>query len=483
MSKHIFDKDELISILSKTLGKTLGEVDVNHVFNRTIENPKITGIAGDVIEQSVLGYPADTRQEPDLVVSGVNVELKTTGIRKSKNADYEYEAKEPLSVTAVSPDKIAKEEFFTSTFWDKAEHMLFVYYLYNSDKTVTAREYMNFPIKGFQFHEFNSEEIKTLENDWKVVRDFIRNVKRRNLDIEIEYPKISKLRDKMLMLDTAPKYPNNPRFRLKRSVVTNIYQKKFGNALEELPKEYTSYKDIDNECHDLTEHFVNESIESIAETLNIRDNLNNKAICERLVVNMFGGQFSQKLKELDIFNKYGLIGKTIVLTKDKRPTEQMKLFQIDFEEIMNKDISFEESSFRDYFAQHQFLFIVYEEPSHDDPLSKNVFKGFKRYSFDDDFINNNVKPVWDRIRKLIFNKELIEVFEYDRNGEKLINRTGVPVSAPNFPKQREGNVFVRGSSSNSLYKPLVINDIAMYSQYIWLKGSYVVDVLNSLDYL
>ena len=82
---HIFSKDRLIRIFNECINKTLGEVDKNHVFDKTISNPKITGIAGDVIEQSVLGYPADQRQEPDLLVDGIKVELKTTERKKIQN--------------------------------------------------------------------------------------------------------------------------------------------------------------------------------------------------------------------------------------------------------------------------------------------------------------------------------------------------------------------------------------------------------------
>ena len=61
-NSHFFHKEDLIGILENVLNKTLGEVDSKNVFARTIEHPKITGIAGDVIEQSVLGYPADREQ-------------------------------------------------------------------------------------------------------------------------------------------------------------------------------------------------------------------------------------------------------------------------------------------------------------------------------------------------------------------------------------------------------------------------------------
>lgn len=483
MAEHYFEKDELEKILNGIKNKTLGQIDKNRVFDRTISNPKITGIAGDVIEQSVLEYPADTKQEPDLNVSGVATELKTTGIRKAKKSK-DYEAKEPLSVTAVSPEKIVNEEFENSIFWDKAKNMLFVYYLYDSENTVKASEYANFRIIGHQFNEFNDEDKQTLCNDWTVVRDFIRKVRDNNLDKETEFPKISKLRDEMMMLDTAPKYPNSPRFRLKRSVVTNIYQKKFGKELEELPKEYLSFGDIDNECHDLTEVLRGMTIEELSRKpeLNFKGKLNNKSVGEQLVINMFGGN-SKSFKDVDIFNKAGIICKTITLTRKGANTEQMKLFKIDFDEILDDSVDFDNSSFRDYFAQHQFLCVVFEEPSHDAPLKDNVFKGFKRISFDDEFINDNVKPVWEEIRNLITNNKLINEIKYDKTGKPIINKTGVVKSAPNFPKQRNGLVFVRGSSNDSTGKPLVINSIEMYPQYIWIKGKCIVNKLENYKYL
>ncbi|WP_049217735.1 MutH/Sau3AI family endonuclease [Alloscardovia omnicolens] len=82
---HAFTRSELERLLSDTVNKTLGQVDKNNVFKKTEDNRKITGIAGDVIEQSVLGYPADSKQAPDLNVDGLPVELKVTGIKRKKS--------------------------------------------------------------------------------------------------------------------------------------------------------------------------------------------------------------------------------------------------------------------------------------------------------------------------------------------------------------------------------------------------------------
>lgn len=72
------------------------------------------------------------------------------------------------------------------------------------------------------YSKFSKDEQKIIENDWKIVRDFVANVWENNLDTEVEFPKISKIRNQMAYLDTAPKYPNKPSFRLTRAVVTTI---------------------------------------------------------------------------------------------------------------------------------------------------------------------------------------------------------------------------------------------------------------------
>ncbi len=53
---------------------------MNDVFGTFAGKRKVTGIAGDVIEQSVLGYKANSKQGPDILADGVPTELKVTGI-------------------------------------------------------------------------------------------------------------------------------------------------------------------------------------------------------------------------------------------------------------------------------------------------------------------------------------------------------------------------------------------------------------------
>lgn len=230
MSNRSYTREEIILLLEGVVGKTLGEVDKNNIFERTKRSPKITGIAGDVIEQSVIGYSADSRQEPDILIDNVEVEIKTTGLRKTRSnseSATSIVAKEPMTITAVSPEKIIYEKFDNSNLWHKLKNMLLVYYLYDSEVTVPASEYAEFPILGYQFLKFSEQDKKIIENDWKIVRNYIRGLAT-NLDNPKDgYAGISKLRENMLYMDTAPKYPNPPRFRLRRKVVSGIAQKHF----------------------------------------------------------------------------------------------------------------------------------------------------------------------------------------------------------------------------------------------------------------
>ena len=73
---------------------------------------------------------------------------------------------------------------------------------------------------------------------------------------------------------------------------------------------------------------------------------------------------------------------------------------------------------------------------------------------------------------------------YDkRTGQPIVNRTGVVKSAPNFPKSREGLVFVRGTSGDSTHKPECVNGVRMYKQQVWVKGSYVAMRMAEEDWI
>lgn len=479
MENRNFTKEQIIYTLEAALNRRLGEVDRNHVFERALEYPKITGIAGDVIEQSVLGYKPDNKRDPDIFIDGVPFEVKSTGLR-IHNKKLIYIAKEPMTITAVSPKTIVNEDYFeASNFYSKINRLLIVYYHYNSSTTVPAIDYQDFPIAGYQFLNLEKDELEILKNDWKILRDFVRKIHDNFTDKESQYHRISsETRADLMYLDTAPKWPNPPRIRFKRSFLSNIVESHFKGNLEQTPFHFNSYEELDTICVSLQEKHQDKTVLQLLDEFGIDYKKITKAINEKIVVSMFEAK-TKKINDIAEFNKAGVIGKTITLTEKGARTEDMKLFRIDFDEIKDTSISFENSTFYSYFSDHQFLCPIFEESSAN-PGIDNKFRRFIRFKFNDEFIDTDVRNLWDNVKALVNEDKLYDVIEYDKDGNPILNKTGVIRSAPNFPKMKNNKICVRGSSSDSKRgKSLLLNNIFMYPQYVWISGKYIANAVSN----
>lgn len=508
-----FTKVQLEDILEKIKNKTLGEVDVNHVFNKAIDNPKITGIAGMVIEQSVLGYKADNKKEADICVDGVMTEVKTTGLKKLE--DGKLTAKEPISITAVSINKKKgiitideEKDFEDSAFYHKICNLLFVFYFYNSQETVPAIGYAEFPILGHKFHDFcdfSEEDKERLRNDWQLVHNYIVDIKQRYSTEEerkLHYPNLSSiLNGELMVLDTAPKYPNPPRFRFKSSFAKALVQEWLGiEKRKKLSTPITKFSDIDKKCHEITEKYRGLNAIELFEALGITDSKpNDKGRGEQIVIHMFG-QTAKKINNISDFAKIGLIAKTVTTKADGSKKEDTKCSTIDFDEWLDKEVSFEESELYEYFNDHTFLFVIFKaDPSKNklfpsERSKYDIFCGFKRFKFPNNFIMDEGKRTWDRVRWLVFKNELkIEPIRNSQGQLRFTPKTKVVVEAPNFPKkadkrnkQEEGyKVFLRGSGTDASdkYKTLKINGLSMLPQNFWIDGGCLLELLKDVPFL
>lgn len=520
MPEHKYTREYLIQRFDGILGATFEEVDTVGFFERVRTYSLQKGVAGSLIEQCVLGYEPDSKQEPDLlVVDGTNeikTELKTTGMVIASSPKEHYVAKEPMSITAVGIYDLADQVFETSHFWEKLEHLLIVYYHYKSDHPVKAYDYRVFPIKGYEFHEFGEIEIEALRQDWENVRNLAEDIvsnhkgvrdKKWKEAVKQEYiERHGMLRRVLNYIDLAPKFP--PRFRLKKPVVSNMIAKHFNYKLEQLPGKYTTVSDIDKKCHELTKIYRGMSIEQLATEFGlsnlINDKTDRKAIAEIIIITMFGGT-SKKLNQIELFERFGIIAKTIVVTSKGSRTEDMKLFHLDFDELVKtgveengetRPLTFEDSEMYSYFADHEFLCIMFQEPDMQktktgnevlevkkNSLSANKFIGFKRLVFSDEFIDGAVKTLWDDLRNKVMNNQLVNVVQYDKDGKPKKNKSGAISSAPNFMKSKDNDVFMRGSGRDSEleHKTECVNGIRMLPQYVWLKGSAVVEELKNIE--
>ena len=89
-------------LLTAAINKTLLQVDKAKLFAHHEGRDKVKGIAGDIIEEPVLGCKKDSKQEPDILVDGVLTELKTTGMIEPKKKDSPYVYDDVTGVTLVT---------------------------------------------------------------------------------------------------------------------------------------------------------------------------------------------------------------------------------------------------------------------------------------------------------------------------------------------------------------------------------------------
>lgn len=503
-----FTSAQVYSILEAVKGKTLGEVDKSRQFDRTLKNEKITGIAGDVIEQSVFGYNRDSDQECDIEIDGLLTELKTTGVRVPKNElknargkigdayNTFLRAKEGISITGVTFEPSIQTDFSTSHFWEKSERLLIVFYEYKSYDVVTASGYAKFPIVDYCYNSFSEEEKAKLRNDWEIVRDHLQKVYTECLDADSRNERLVGfthiLRPNLLLIELVPGFKKKssgsyqkPRYRLKKTFVDYIVRGHFDKSRAKseivLSESFSSFAQLDKRCHELSMRFCGKTLPQLKEMLGI--DFDSKDVAAKCVIRMFGTD-CKRLNQISDFSKAGIIAKTITITPNGGRTEDMKLKLIDFEEWADRDADFEESDVYGYFCEHSFLCPIFCEHDSQDK-SKTTFEGFKRFAFDEDFIEKEVRRTWNDSRRLIHHNELEWEYRYDKDGNKVVNRSGSYVGAPNFPKSSEYLVFLRGGAddSNEKSRTECVNGIRMLPQFFWLKGSYIAKKLQEISYI
>ncbi len=523
-----FTKAFVHALLEGVKGKTLGEVDTSNQFARTEKSEKITGIAGDVIEQSVFGYERDSKQECDIEIDGVLTELKTTGVRIPKSdlakvkgkvgAAYNVYlgAKEGISITGVTFEPTIQTDFPTSHFWEKSEHLLIVFYEYKSYEAVPASAYAKFPIVDYCYNTFSEEEQAKLRNDWEIVRDHLQNIYNEYSDENERNEQLvgftHVLRPNLLLIELVPAFKKKstgayqkPRYRLKQTFVDYIvrghFDKSRANTEISLKESFSSFAQLDGRCHVLSAKYKGKTFAQLKEMLGVEADISNKSFGAQCVLKMFGAD-CKRLNQISDFTKAGIIAKTITITPTENRTEDMKLSRIDFEEWADKDLDFQDSNVYSYFCEHSFLCPIFCERGDmrakrqnetDEQFmmrikresEKTTFEGFKRFAFDDNFIETEVKRTWEDSRNLIHNKLLKWEYLYDMNGEKRRNKSHSYMGAPNFPKSADYHVFFRGGADDSRdeAKTEVVNGIKMLPQFFWLKGSYIANKLKTIEYL
>jgi len=193
-----------------------------------------------------------------------------------------------------------------------------------------------------------------------------------------------------------------------------------------------------------------------------------------------------------LFNRVGIIAKTITITEKGSQTEDTKLFTMNLDEIRDKDLAYEDTSYYHYFNDFQFLCIIFREPSKDAPLKDNKFVGIKRLVFPDFQTDESIERVYKITCDLINNEKVVESFCYKKDNSQIFNRNGTPKISLNFPKSKMFKIFVRGTAEDSSCKRWTFKGktatgkkgiINSYPLQFWIKGSFITELLKTIKFI
>lgn len=286
-------------------------------------------------------------------------------------------------------------------------------------------------------------------------------------------------------------------------IVRGHFNKNRLNEEVQLKEPFSSFAQLDARCHELSIKYKGKTFSQLKKELGINADITNKDFGALCVLKMFNVE-CKRLNQIADFTKAGIIAKTITITTKGRRTEDMKLQSINFEEWADRDIDFNNSYIYSYFCEHSFLCPVFCERGNTKKaklkdtslqviedsrvaveIGKTTFEGFKRFAFDDNFIESQVKRTWEDSRALIHQNKLEWEYVLDKEGHKQKNESGSYKGAPNFPKSAEYDVFFRGGANDSSEKARTecINGIKMLPQFFWLKGTYITKKLQTISYL
>src|SRR5690625_74401 len=162
------NEEQLLYKAKQAEGKKFGDIDKNG----RLVNKKSKGNLVHVIEESFFGYKINSDKEADF--ENLGIELKVTPIKKNKN--HTLSAKERLVLNIINYHDEVKCEFKTSSFWNKNQKLLLMFYLWQPKISRS-----NYKLIKAYLHSYSEEDLAIIEKDWNFIVNKIKQGKAHEL--------------------------------------------------------------------------------------------------------------------------------------------------------------------------------------------------------------------------------------------------------------------------------------------------------------
>ncbi len=445
-------KEEILKKADTAIGKNFEYYNYSGQHNK--------GGFGQIIEEELFEYKANSDSGPDF--SNANIELKVTPYKENKNGTFS--SKERLVLNIINYMKEHNKDFYTSSFWNKNQHLLILFYKY-----VSGLKKKDFVITHKLLYDYPEEDFEIIKQDWHIIINKIRA----GLAHEISEADTLYLAacTKGVNSRSMRKQPfssilaKQRAYSFKQSYMTQLVRQLLSSK-QELEPILTSEELRTNTFEEainskLTPYFG----KSEAELCSIF-NLETKAKSKYALLISRMLKINNNLSHSKEFIMANITPKTIRVEENGKIKEHMSFPAFNYKKIVST--SWIKSNLRNLFETTKFMFIVFQKKD-----GEYYFEKIKFWNMPLSVLDNQVKETWLRTKEIISSGDIVKSVS-----AKGIRRT-------NFPGSRYNHVcHVRPHAINSsdTYKLPVADKKTNANEYtkhcFWLDKDYILEIIG-----
>lgn len=418
------------------------------------------GNFGQILEKFHFGYEPNSDAEPDFLEAGL--ELKSSPLKVLKNG--EFRSKERLVLNIINYLEFHKEEFETSSFLKKNQHLLLVFYLHDKDADL-----LDYIIKLVDGWKYPADDLKIIKRDWAFINQKIKDGKAHELSEGDTFylgactkgaTALSSLRDQPFNNEKAKQRAYSLKQGYVNHIIASIAHEEtevYGKIIEN-PEALDKAKSIEEIVILKFHPFYGKTAAQIERELKLELNNKAKGYFANLTNAILGLKLGQKIEE---FEKADIQVKTIRLSENNSPREDVSFPNFKYEELV--EMEWDDSGFKNI-LESKFFFVFYQYADGDLTLRKVKFWNMPQVDI------HEAKTVWENMVKTVSNGEIVKEVT-----DKGIRKTFFPKKTEN----RVSHVRPKALNKDDTYElpfPDKLTGLTEFTKHcFWLNGSYVRD--------
>ena len=345
------DLNSILEYSKKLINKSLRDVCGDELLENTYRGK---GNFGQLLEKYFYGYKPNSNSEADFYQVGM--ELKTSPLKVVKK--NQYKSKERLVLNIINYFDLPSEKFEDSTFLKKNYHILMIFYLYQLEV-----EIIDYIIKIVGDWKIPDVDLQIIKNDWESIKKKIVEGRAHELsEGDTIYLGACTKGGKGGNLRQQPfnELPAKQRaFSFKQGYLNHIIATLSGDREETYGKLISSpqeliKKSFEEVVTDKFKPYLNQSIDEIVGNISQKSfNPKSYNFFSSITKYILGVELD---KEIEEFEKAGIIIKTIRLKNNGLPKEDVSFPSFSYEEIVNQE--WDESDFKEI-VESKFFFVFF----------------------------------------------------------------------------------------------------------------------------